>query len=203
MGCGKLRILNSLIEQAKNPNGWVGSLMLRMMNTVHTGMNKWAFKKLPLEKDSIMLDIGCGGGKTIQALSKIIPEGKIYGIDYSEQAVKDSIQANFKDVETGKVTIFKADVTNAPFQEKFFDTITGFQTHYFWDDIESGVKEIFRILKYGGCLLLVAEVYKMNYHMESYKTKDEMEQLLINTGFHNVISYENKNKGWLMVKGSK
>lgn len=150
-----------------------------------------------------MLDIGCGGGKTIQALSKIIPDGKIYEIDYSEQAVKDSIQVNFKEVETGKVSILQAAVTNTPFQEKFFDTITAFQTHYFWDDIESGVKEIFRILKYGGCLLLVAEVYKMNYHMESYKTKDEMEQLLINTGFHNVTSYENKNRGWLIVKGSK
>lgn len=62
-----MRILNRLIEQAKKPSGCVGSLMLRMMNTAHTGMNQWAFEKLPLEKNLIMLDIGCGGGKTIQA----------------------------------------------------------------------------------------------------------------------------------------
>lgn len=173
------------------------------MNTAHTGMNKWAFEKLKVREDSIMLDIGCGGGKTINILSKINDYEKIYGIDYSEQAVKDSIKSNIKDVETGKVSILKANVTDIPFTEGFFDIITAFQTYYFWGDLENGVEETFRVLKQGGCFMIIAEVYKINYHMNSYKTKEEMEQLLISTGFHTINFYENKTKGWLCVKGIK
>ena len=65
-----MKLLNRLIEQAKNPNGFVGSIMLSIMNTAHTGMNKWAFEKINISEDAIILDIGCGGGKTIQILSK-------------------------------------------------------------------------------------------------------------------------------------
>lgn len=86
-------------------------------------------------------------GKTIQLLSKRNTSGKIVGIDYSEQAVKDSIRANKQDVEKGKVNILQASVTDMPFSNNTFDIITAFQTHYFWPDLEKGVKEAFRVLK--------------------------------------------------------
>lgn len=89
-----MNLLNRLIEQAKNPDRIVGSFMLRIMNTAHTVMNKWTLGNTKIGEDSIVLDVGCGGGKTIQLLSHINKNGRIYGIDYSEQAVKDSIRAN-------------------------------------------------------------------------------------------------------------
>jgi ubiquinone/menaquinone biosynthesis C-methylase UbiE len=178
-----MKLINKLIEQAKNPDGMVGSFMLKMMNTAHTEMNKWALANTKIGEESIVLDVGCGGGKTIQLLSLINKNGRIYGIDYSEQAVKDSIKANKMDVTSGKVNIQQASVTDIPFPANFFDTITAFQTHYFWSDLETSVKEVFRVLKEDGCFLITAELYKINYHMKSYKTKEEMEQLLKNTGF--------------------
>lgn len=44
-GDKKLNVLNSLIEQAKNPRGFVGSSMLCIMNVAHTSMTKWALSK--------------------------------------------------------------------------------------------------------------------------------------------------------------
>jgi 2-polyprenyl-3-methyl-5-hydroxy-6-metoxy-1,4-benzoquinol methylase len=61
-----MNLLNKLIEQAKNPDGIVGSFMLRIMNTAHTEMNNWALGSTKIGEDSIVLDVGCGGGKTIQ-----------------------------------------------------------------------------------------------------------------------------------------
>lgn len=110
-----LNLLNRLIEQAKNPNGIIGSIMLRIMNSAHTSMNRWALEKIIIRESAVMLDVGCGGGKTIQLLSKRNISGKISGIDYSEQAVKDSIRANKQDVEKGKVNILQASVTDIPF----------------------------------------------------------------------------------------
>ena len=113
----ELNLLNKLIEQAKNPNGFLGSFMLKIMNSAHIEMNKWALEKIKIRKESVILDVGCGGGKTLQLLSKMNTYGKIYGIDYSEHAAKDSIRANKADVATGKVNVQQASVTDLPFPD--------------------------------------------------------------------------------------
>lgn len=199
----KMNLLNQLIEQAKNPRGIIGSIMLRIMNSAHTSMNQWALEKVKVKESAVILDIGCGGGKTIQLLSKRNTSGKIVGIDYSEQAVKDSIRANKQDVEKGKVNILQASVTDMPFSNNTFDIITAFQTHYFWPDLEKGVKEAFRVLKKDGHFLIIAELYKINYHMQTYKTREELEQLFIKTGFNSIKFYEQNNAKWLCAEGFK
>ncbi|OMC84410.1 SAM-dependent methyltransferase [Viridibacillus sp. FSL H7-0596] len=198
-----MNLLNQLIEQAKNPRGIIGSIMLRIMNSAHTSMNQWALEKVKVKESAVILDIGCGGGKTIQLLSKRNKSGKIVGIDYSEQAVKDSIRANKQDVEKGKVNILQASVTDMPFSNNTFDIITAFQTHYFWPDLEKGVKEAFRVLKKDGHFLIIAELYKINYHMQTYKTREELEQLFIKTGFNSIKFYEQNNAKWLCAEGFK
>lgn len=199
----KLNLLNKLIEQAKKPNGIIGSIMLKIMNSAHIEMNKWALEKIKIKKGSVMLDVGCGGGKTLELLSEMDASGKLYGIDYSRQAVKDSIRANKLDVSTGKVHIQQASVTDIPFPENIFDIISAFQTHYFWADIESSVKEVFRVLKKDGCFFIIAEIYKINYHMETYKTRENMELLLKKTGFNTMKFYIHPNKKWICIKGIK
>ncbi|MFJ7952994.1 class I SAM-dependent methyltransferase [Lysinibacillus sp. NPDC096418] len=196
-----MSLLQSLIEQAKNPKGFVGSTMLCIMNTAHSGMTKWVIQSGAIQNGDIVLDIGCGGGKTIQTLSKINKQGKIYGIDFSEQAVKDSIKANKEDVSSGKVIVRQASVSSIPYPDELFDKITAFQTHYFWPNLATGVKEVFRVLKKGGQFMIISEIYKINYHMKSYKTKTEIRQLFESTGFQTVEILEDTKKGWLYITG--
>lgn len=152
-----LSILQRLIQQAKNPRGTIGSSMLCIMNTAHTRLTNWGLQKIHIKTDAVILDIGCGGGKTIHTLSKRTPLGKIYGIDYSDQAVKNSIQTN--------------------------------------------IKEVFRVLQPNGSFLLVAETFKIQYHMEKCKTNEELINLFYKTGFTNVKCYE--ERGCLCVIGVK
>lgn len=196
-------MLSRLIEQAKNPSGVVGSFMLKIMNSAHYEMNKWALQMISIDKDDVMLDVGCGGGKTLQLLSKINTYGKIFGIDYSEQAVNDSIKANKLDIEMGKMHIQQASVTDLPFSTNYFDVITAFQTHYFWSDLEHSVAEVFRVLRQQGCFLIIAEIYKINYHMNAYTTKEEMEQLFYNVGFNTVKYTVSPNQKWICIQGIK
>ncbi|MDL4839962.1 class I SAM-dependent methyltransferase [Aquibacillus rhizosphaerae] len=177
--------------------------MLGIMNSAHTEMNKWAFEQMTFRENMKILDIGCGGGRTIQLLSKQSPNGKIYGIDYSQQAVNNSIKANKRDVATGKVHICQANVIDLAFPNNYFDVATAFQTHYFWPDLENGVKEVYRVLKPEGSFSIVAEVYKINYHMDSYNTKEEIEQCLKRIGFNKITIIENKTKKWICIKGIK
>lgn len=196
-----LNILQRLIQQAKNPSGTIGSSMLCIMNAAHTRLINWALQKVHIKTDAVVLDIGCGGGKTIHTLSKRTPLGEIYGIDYSDQAVKNSIQTNTKDVQKQKVIVQQASVSSIPHHTNFFDLITAFQTHYFWPDVEQGIKEGFRVLKPDGSFLLVAETFKIQYHMEKFKTNEELINLFYKTGFTKVQCYE--EKGCLCVIGNK
>ncbi len=196
-----LSILQRLIQQAKNPRGTIGSSMLCIMNSAHTRLTNWALQKIHIKKDAIILDIGCGGGKTIYTLSKRTPLGKIYGIDYSDQAVKNSIQTNIKDVQKQKVIVQQASVSSILYPTNFFDLVTAFQTHYFWPDVEQDIKEVFRVLQPNGSFLLVAETFKIQYHMEKYKTTEELINLFYKTGFTSVKCYE--ERGCLCVIGNK
>ncbi|HDX9612155.1 TPA: class I SAM-dependent methyltransferase [Bacillus toyonensis] len=196
-----MRILQQFIQQAKNPRGTIGSSMLCIMNAAHTKLTKWALQKVHIKTDAVILDIGCGGGKTIHTLSKRTTFGKIYGIDYSDQAVENSKKANMKAVKTGKVIIHQANVSSIPYNTNFFDLITAFQTHYFWADVEHDIKEVLRVLQPNGSFLLVAETFKIQYHMKKFKTTEELINLFYKTGFTSVKCYE--ERGCICVIGNK
>ncbi|KFM99292.1 class I SAM-dependent methyltransferase [Bacillus clarus] len=194
-------VLQQLIQQAKHPRGAIGSSMLCIMNTAHTRLTNRALQKVYIQKDAVILDIGCGGGKALHTLSKITPHSKIYGIDYSNQAVEKSKKANLKDVKTEKIVIHKASVSSIPYDANFFNLITAFQTHYFWPDFKNDMKEVFRIIKPNGSFLLVAETFKIQYHMKEFKTTEEIVSLFYATGFRRVNCYE--ERGCLCVIGEK
>jgi len=196
-----MKIVNKLIDQAKHPKGFIGTLMLKIMNSAHSQMIKWGISKINIANNSVILDVGCGGGKTIKLLSQLAKNGKIYGIDYSEDSVKTTEKENKKAVSSGKVIVKQANVSYIPFSDNFFDIVTAFQTHYFWSNLESDIKEISRVLKPCGQFLLVAELYKIEYHMSQYKTEESMEKLLSESGFNNIDVFKtNKNVCFVGIK---
>ncbi len=196
-----MKLLNALIEQAKNPRGWLGKTMLNIMNQAHNKMTVWGLEKVQLKDKDVILDIGCGGGQTLKILSSLISNGTIYGVDYSEKAVATTTDKNWKDVQNKKIIVQHADVTSLPFSEDFFDVITAFQTHYFWPDLKNNIVEVNRILKQGGQFLLVAELYKINYHMKEYKTVETLKELFLRSGFSTVTVSQTKTQ--LCMVGEK
>lgn len=196
-----MSILESLIEQSKNPNKRIGKIMLNIMNKAHMSRTKIALNKLSIKEGYILLDIGCGGGETIREMSKMNTNIRIIGVDYSETSVNLSIERNSKDVQSGKVEIVVGEVSKLPFEDKYFDIITAVQTHYYWPDLKNDVKEVYRVMNTNGKLLIAAEIYKINYHMEGYKTSDEMKELLQSLGFRKVTIEEDGK--WRYVIGEK
>lgn len=41
-----------------------------------------------------------------------------------------------------------------------FDLVTAVETHFWWPNLQADMREIFRVLKAGGKLIVIAEVYK-------------------------------------------
>ena len=186
------------------------------MNISHASLAEWGSSHIKLRKDMVILDIGCGGGANINHFAQIATNGKVFGIDYSPTSVKVSKEVNKKYIKGGTVEIRESSVSNLPFEDNTFDVVSGFEAYYFWPDIVSDLKEIHRVLKINGVLLLVNEGYKCenkeirkivenwaklgNFKLHS---PEEYREFLTKAGFSEVDVYEQKEKGWITAIATK
>lgn len=185
-------IIEILVRQSGKPSGILGRIMVKIMNHMDSGLNKWVVEKIN-NPTGTALDIGCGGGETILNLLKYNKIHHIIGIDYSLDAVKVAIKKNKDFVKKKKADIIQGDVTALPFPRDFFDIIMAVRSHYFWDDYEKAFAEIYRTLIQGGKMIIFSERYKIQYHMKNYNTDESMTRLLTKIGFNNIL-IENRDK---------
>ncbi|GHU33153.1 SAM-dependent methyltransferase [Spirochaetia bacterium] len=194
-------LVDYLIGQSKNPHGFIGKIMLKIMNNAHRDIFYTVLKRIEIKNNYKLLDLDCGGGKFINIISKKYNDIKLYGIDISEESIVIAKNNNKNDIKNGKMEIIKADIIKMPFENNYFDIITAIQTHYYWKNIKNSIEEIYRILKYNETFIMAAELYKINYHMDKYKTKEEIIKLFIRTGFKK-IEYKEDGK-YMNIKGIK
>lgn len=152
--------INSYITEIGNPrcpNGYLGEEMLDRMNDSHFVLTNWGLSFVNFNKTDIVLDIGCGGGMTINTILK--SADMVYGIDYSETSVNKSIEFNKEYVDSGRANILLANVEKMPFKDKAFDKIVTVESFYFWPNHVDNLKEVRRILKDNGKFVLIADLY--------------------------------------------
>ncbi len=147
-------------NQCQQPTGWLGRLILWNMNARHSRVTDWGLSHIAIAKRDNVLDVGCGGGRTVSKLAAIASEGKVYGIDHSKESVAVATGTNKQWIAIGRVEIREASVSQLPFSEHRFDVVTAIETHFWWPDLHAGIREILRVLKPGGMLIVVAEIYK-------------------------------------------
>ena len=206
--------LDGILRQARKPTGLLGRMMSHGMNRTHDARTNWGLNFVTIEIDYIVLDIGCGGGRTVNKLTNLAPEGKVYGIDYSADSVKVARRVNKKPIEEGRVNIQEASVSSLPFSGNTFDLVTAVETHYYWPDLASDMKEVIRVLKPGAALLIIGGEYKGSKNDErdqkwaktigmTLLTIKEFSEVLHNTGFSDVEMHENYDEGWFCGIGKK
>jgi ubiquinone/menaquinone biosynthesis C-methylase UbiE len=130
------------------------------MNRVHSKLAEWGLQQVSVGKGDTTLDVGCGGGAMVRKLAAVAAEGKVYGVDHSEQSVAAARRTNRQGIAEGRVEIRQASVSALPFPDGHFDLVTAVETHYFWPDLPADMREILRVLKPGGTLVVLAEAYK-------------------------------------------
>ena len=207
-------LFEKFVMQCRKPSGRFGRFVGCSMNFGHTKVRRWGLNHISIKPDSYVLDIGCGGGKTVKEIASSVPKGKVYGIDYSEDMVQLSKKVNHDLINRNIVEIMHGKVSSLPFPENMFDVVTAFETYYFWPDLMNDLKELKRVLKPGAFLLLVNEVYKderfekrnskwvkmldMNIH-----TPDEFKGFLSEAGYQIEKIDSLPEKNWITVVAQK
>ena len=203
-----------LLNQARKPTRWIGRLFVWLMNISHSGMTDWGLKHVSIEKQFTVLDVGCGGGRTIQKLAALATEGMVYGVDYAKGSVAASRGKNAQLIKAGRVEIRQASVSQLPFPDDKFDLVTAVETQYYWPDLVKDMREILRALKPGGTLIIIAESYKdgrfdllkgpvMKLLRSARLSADEHRELFSTAGYTDVQVFEERDKGWICVTGRK
>jgi len=202
------------MSQCQQPSGWMGKIVLWSMNRRHSGLTDWGLGHIQIGSSDVILDVGCGGGRTVDKLARAAPRGKVYGIDHAEQSVAASRAFNRQWLERGTVEIRRASVTELPFPDATFDLVTAIETHFWWADLASGMREIWRVLKPGGRLVIIAEFYNGGRHakyaerISRYTTMavlsvEEHRRMFTEAGFDDIRLSEDEAKGWICVVGGK
>jgi ubiquinone/menaquinone biosynthesis C-methylase UbiE len=203
-------------NQCSKPTGWLGRFTLWRMNSSHSKLTDWGLAHISIEKHYTILDVGCGGGKTISKLAALATQGKIYGVDYSEESVAATKSFNSPSIEAGRVEVRPGSVSQLPFSDGMFDLVTAVETHFWWPNLPADMREIFRVLKPGGQFIIIAEVYKganttASRLAEKYASRtgmtllsvDEHRELFANAGYSDVQVIEKRDKGWICAAGKK
>jgi ubiquinone/menaquinone biosynthesis C-methylase UbiE len=201
-------------SQYRCPTGVLGRSVAANMNKDHWGLTTWGLKHVSIKRDSVVLDVGCGGGKTLSRLSRRAVEGKIFGIDISADMVDYSKQTNRKLVDRKRLVVSQGTVEKTGFQGDFFDLVTAVETYYFWTNLPLAFQEINRVLKNGGCFLIVSEMIKDGvYEVENAETiaktqvilvsLPEIVEMLYTAGFSNVKVYKKRKSAWNVVLAQK
>ena len=204
------------VSQWKKPRGWLGRFLLWNMNSRHSKLTDWGLSHISIEPFYTILDVRSGGGRTVSKLAERATQEKVYGIDYSEASVAASKSTNAHWVEIGRVEVRHGSVSKLPFAENMFDLVTAVETHFWWPNLPTDMREIFRVLKPHGKLIIIAEVYKgantgMAKLAEKYASRtgmlllsvDEHRGLFVNAGYSDVQVFEERGKGWICGVGKK
>ena len=112
-----MSIMSKVLRQCRKPTGWLGRIVVRGMNMGHSEMTNWGLGHISIRKNDTILDVGCGGGGTIRKLARIATEGKVHGIDYSEESVRISTKTNRGLIEAGRVKIRHGSVSSLPYPD--------------------------------------------------------------------------------------
>jgi SAM-dependent methyltransferase len=116
-----------------------------------------AAPKLPdLPSGSRVLELGCGNGKTLEAMMK--RPWRIAALDLSPLAVRlgGEVAAILNDAPA-KADLLAADVTDLPFREAVFDAVFAFHVigHLQLDERRRAAQEAARVLKADGRLFFI------------------------------------------------
>ncbi len=189
-------------KQAERPSGLFGRLVMSsIFNYGNAFLNNLTLETLEIKPGDHVLDVGCGTGKLVRKITNRIGDGIVEGIDYSPPMVSVARKKNRKEISRGRVNIISGDVTSCPFESERFDKICTVNTIYFWAKPESLVRILYDMLKPGGILVIAFEdiqqleqrtLDRNVFHL--YRT-DQVNALMINSGFSKAIEIVSKRKG--------
>jgi len=128
-----------------------------MMNFGHAPLTNWGLGHIPFQDGWTILDVGCGGGRTLQRLLDRSKGAVVHGIDISDESVAKARKVNAALLDS-RIFVQKGSAAELPYNDGTFDLVTAVETVYFWPTLLHCLQEVKRVLKPGGLFAILIEV---------------------------------------------
>ena len=115
-----------------------------------------------------VLDVGSGAGWLARLLAERVPEGRVIGVDISDEMVRRA-RRNYVHVENAMFVIGSVD--EIPWDAYFFNHAISVESAYYWPDPARGLHEISRVLREGGSAWVLINYYRDNPHCHQWESQ--------------------------------
>ena len=112
-----------------------------------------------------VLDVGCGSGWLSRLLSEQVPEGRIVGMDVSDEMIR---VARRNSLHHDNILYVVGEAAEIPWEPNFFHQAISVESAYYWPHPAAGVKEIHRVLRPGGAAWILINYYRDNPHCHQW-----------------------------------
>lgn len=146
-------------------NRWAGSGKGESMEHDHWPITQPALEMMRIARDENVLDVGCGAGWLSRILARGVPEGRVVGMDISDEMIHHAREAS---VEFENLVFVVGGVDEIPWEANFFSKAISVESSYYWPDPAKGLREIYRVLREGGSAWIVINYYRDNPHCHQW-----------------------------------
>ena len=146
-------------------NRWAEARRGEGMEQDHLPIALSVLEKMRLAPTDNVLDVGCGAGWLSRRLAKSVPEGRVVGMDISDEMIRHARRAS---VDFDNLMFVAGEVAQIPWQPNFFTHAISVESSYYWPDPAAGIKDIFRVLGDGGSAWILINYYHDNPHCHQW-----------------------------------
>ncbi len=170
-----------LAPQFRCPSGPIGEQVGKQMDELNASQNNWVLSLLNFQSSDRVLEIGFGTGKTLGKVSKIIKEGKIYGIELSDTMINVASKKFKNEISHGLIEFHKGNSESLPFPDNLFNKIFSVHTVYFWKSLNKVFSQLFRVSKIGGitAIYFVSPILAPTEVFHEYNQAEIVQELTI------------------------
>lgn len=146
-------------------NQWAEAGRGEEMEDHHLPITEPALALMDLKPDDCVLDLGCGSGWLSRRIARMVPEGRVAGIDIAPEMVR---RAQVAGREIANLSFLEGTADRIPFTSEIFNKIISVESAYYWPDAAGSVREMFRVLAEGGSAWIVINYYRDNPHAHQW-----------------------------------
>ena len=149
-------------------NRWAESGRGEAMQDDHLPIVLPTLDRMQLELTDNVLDVGCGAGWLSRMLAERVPEGRVVGMDISDEMIR---RARVAGVDFDNLMFVVGGVDEIPWDANFFTKAISVESAYYWPDPARGLREIFRVLRERGSAWVLINYFRDNPHCHQWGEK--------------------------------
>lgn len=142
-------------KQLGHPSGLRGRLVGAALNRGNRHLVTSAAQALQADEASAVADVGFGGGIGLKLLlDSVGPAGRVHGVEVSETMLSQAAGRYGTDIETGRLSLHSASMTQLPFADGALDGVMTVNTIYFVSELDRAFRELARVINSRGRLVI-------------------------------------------------